>query len=290
MPKVIDNVKISDLIWKMRIEVPRLVTKAKAGQFVILRVNDEGERVPMSIAGLDKEKGILTIVYQVVGKTSALMTTVPKGGELSDCVGPLGLPSHVENWGTACVIGGGIGIAPIYPIARAYKEAGNKLITIVGSRSKELLFYEEEHKAIADELYICTDDGSYGHHGFVSDMLKKLLDDGVKIGMIMAIGPVPMMKVVSNLTKGYNVPTWVSLNPLMIDGTGMCGGCRVSIGGETKFACVDGPDFDGHKVDFDLLTKRLSAYHEQEREAMKRFLADPGCKLAKEVEDFSYPD
>ena len=290
MPKVLDNVQIGPLTWKMKVAVPRLVAKAKAGQFVILRVNEEGERVPMSIAGLDKEIGALTIVYQVVGKTSALMTTVPAGGELSDCVGPLGMPSHIENWGTACVVGGGIGIAPIYPIAQAYKEAGNKLITIIGARSKELLFYEEEHKAVADELYVCTDDGSYGHHGFVSDVLKKLLDDGVKIGMIMAIGPVPMMRVVSNLTKQYSTPTWVSLNPLMIDGTGMCGGCRVSIDGETKFACVDGPDFDGHKVDFELLAKRLSAYHEQERQAMTRFLADPGCRLAKDVENFSYPD
>ncbi len=290
MPKVLDNVQIGPLTWKMKVEIPRLVAKAKAGQFVIIRVNEEGERVPMSIAGLDRASGSLIIIYQVVGKTSALMTTVLAGGELSDCVGPLGMPSHVENWGTACVIGGGIGIAPVYPIAQAYKEAGNKLITIIGARSKDLLFYEEEHKAVADELYVCTDDGSYGHHGFVSDVLKKLLDDGVKIGMIMAIGPVPMMRVVSNLTKQYEVPTWVSLNPLMIDGTGMCGGCRVSIGGETKFACVDGPDFDGHQVDFDLLTRRLSAYHEQEREAMKRFLADPGCRLAEDVENFSYPD
>ncbi|MFH1374762.1 MAG: sulfide/dihydroorotate dehydrogenase-like FAD/NAD-binding protein [bacterium] len=290
MPKVIDNVQMSDLIWKMRVEVPRLVTKAKAGQFVILRINEQGERVPMSIAGLDPDKGLLTIVYQVVGKTSAQMTTIPAGGHLADCVGPLGVPSHVENWGTACLVGGGIGIAPIYPIARAYKEAGNKVITIIGSRSKDLLFYEEEHKAVADKLHICTDDGSYGHHGFVSDVLKQLLDDGVKPGMIMAIGPVPMMRVVSELTRGYNVPTWVSLNPLMIDGTGMCGGCRVAIGGETKFACVDGPDFDGHLVDFELLSKRLGAYREQEQQAMKRFLAEPGCKLAKEVENFSYPE
>jgi ferredoxin--NADP+ reductase len=290
MPKVVENVQLSDLIWKMRVQVPRLVAKAKAGQFVIIRVNDEGERVPMSIAGLDKADGLLTIVYQVVGKTSALMTTVPAGGKLADCVGPLGMPSHVENWGTTCLVGGGIGIAPIYPIAQAYKEAGNKVITIIGSRTKQLLFYEDEHKRVADEFYVCTDDGSYGHHGFVSDMLKKLLDDGVKIGMVMAIGPVPMMKVVSNLTRQYNVPTWVSLNPLMIDGTGMCGGCRVSIRGETKFACVDGPDFDGHQVDYDLLTKRLSAYKQQERAAMHRFLADPGCKLAQTVAQFSYPD
>jgi NAD(P)H-flavin reductase len=243
----------------------------------------------MSIAGLDRENGLLTVIYQVVGKTSALMTSVPAGGEIADCVGPLGVPSHVKNWGTACVVGGGIGIAPIYPIAQAYKEAGNKVITIIGARSKDILFYEEEHKAVADEMYICTDDGSYGHHGFVSDVLKKLLDDGVKIGMIMAIGPVPMMRVVADLTKGYEVPTWVSLNPLMVDGTGMCGGCRVALAGETKFACVDGPDFDGHKVDFELLTKRLRSYQDQEKKAMKRFLGDPHCKLAESVKNFKYP-
>ncbi|HWR82633.1 MAG TPA: sulfide/dihydroorotate dehydrogenase-like FAD/NAD-binding protein [Candidatus Deferrimicrobium sp.] len=290
MPKVVDNVQIGPSNWKMRVEVPRLVAKAKAGQFVIVRVNEQGERVPMSIAGLDKAGGLLTVVYQVVGKTSALMTTVPSGGQITDCVGPLGVPSHVEKWGTACVIGGGIGIAPILPIAQAYKEAGNRVITIIGARSKNILFYEEEHRQVADELHVCTDDGSYGHHGFVSDVLKKLLDGGVKIGMVMAIGPVPMMKVVSNLTRQYNVPTWVSLNPLMVDGTGMCGGCRVAVNGETKFACVDGPDFDGHLVDFELLTKRLTAYREQERQSMHRFLAEPGCKLAKDVESFVYPN
>lgn len=290
MPKVIDNKPLSPMIWKMRVEVPRLVAKAKAGQFVILRVNDQGERVPMSIAGLDKENGLLTIIYQVVGKTSALMTSIPDGGELSDCVGPLGIPSHVENWDIACVVGGGIGIAPVFPIAQAYKEAGNKVISIIGARNKDLIFYEDEHKSVADEVYVCTDDGSYGHHGFVSDILKKQLDDGVKIGMIMAIGPVPMMRVVANLTRDYEVPTWVSLNPLMVDGTGMCGGCRVAVGGETKFACVDGPDFDGHKVDFDLLTSRLSAYKDQERKAMKKLLEDPHCRLTKAVRAFQYPD
>ncbi len=283
MPKVIDNIQIGPVVWKMRVEVPRLVEKAKAGQFVIIRVDEHGERVPMSIAGLDKKNGLLTVIYQVVGKTSALMTTVPAGGQLADCVGPLGIPSHVENWGIACVVGGGIGVAPIYPIAQAYKAAGNKLITIVGARSKNLLFYEEEHKAVADEMYICTDDGSYGQKGFVSDALKKLLDDGVKIGMIMAIGPVPMMRVVANLTKSYNVPTWVSLNPIMIDGTGMCGGCRVALDGKTKFACVDGPDFDGHLVDFDLLTKRLGAYKDMEKKAMKKFLEDPHCRLNEQL-------
>ena len=290
MPKVLDNQQIGPANWKMTVHIPKLVAKAKAGQFVIIRVNDTGERVPMSIGGLDRENGNLTIIYQVVGKTSALMTTVPAGGEISDCVGPLGIPSHVENWGTVVLIGGGIGIAPIYPIAQAWKAAGNKVITILGARSKDILFYEAEHKAVADEIYVCTDDGSYGQKGFVSDALQKLIDNGVKIGMVMAIGPVPMMRVVANLTKKYEIPTWVSLNPLMVDGTGMCGGCRVKIGDETKFACVDGPDFDGHLVDFDMLTKRLSSYKEQERAAMKHFIAEPGCKLADSVKNFKYPD
>jgi NAD(P)H-flavin reductase len=289
MPKVVDNQPLSDMIWKMRVEVPRLAVKAKAGQFVIIRVNETGERVPMSIAGLDPEAGLLTIIYQVVGKTSALMTSIEAGGEISDCVGPLGLPTHVEKWGTVCVVGGGIGIAPIYPISQAWKEAGNKVHAIIGSRNKGLLFYEEDHRAVADELHVCTDDGSYGHHGYVSDVLKNLIDGGEKIDMVMAIGPVPMMRVVANLTKEYDVPTWVSLNPLMVDGTGMCGGCRVAVGGETKFACVDGPDFDGHKVDFDLLTSRLSAYRDQERVAMKRLLEDPNCRLTKAVKSFEYP-
>ena len=287
MPKVLENIQIGPLNWKMTVHDPKLVNKARAGQFVIIRVNEQGERVPMSIAGLDREKGLLTIIYQVVGKTSALMTTVPVGGEIINCVGPLGLPTHVENWGTAILVGGGIGIAPIYPIAQEWKKAGNKLYTIIGARSKNILFYEDEHRAIADELHVCTDDGSYGHHGFVSDVLKQILDTGEKIGMIMAIGPVPMMRVVSELTRPYNVPTYVSLNPLMVDGTGMCGGCRVAIGDTTKFACVDGPDFDGHLVDFDLLTKRLSAYKEQERESFHRFVASPDCKLHNSIKELA---
>ena len=289
MPRVVENVQIGPMTWRMYVEVPRLVAKARAGQFVILRVNNDGERVPMSIAGLNRDKGLLTIIYQVVGKTSALMTTIEAHGEIADCVGPLGVPSHVDNWGTAVVVGGGIGIAPIYPIAQAFKEAGNRVITIIGARSKEILFYRDEHREVADELHICTDDGSEGHKGFVSDVLQKLIDDDTDIGQIMAIGPVPMMRVVANVTKPYNIPTWVSLNPLMVDGTGMCGGCRVQVGDKTKFACVDGPDFDGHLVDFDLLTKRLNSYKEQEREQMHRFLADPGCRLSKSVKEFSYP-
>jgi len=283
MAIVKDNVQIGPLNWKMRLHIPKLVKKALPGQFVILRVNEQGERVPMSIAGLDRENDLLTIIYQVVGKTSALMTTVNAGGEILDCVGPLGLPTHVDNWGTAILVGGGIGIAPIYPIAQAWKKAGNKLITIIGARSKDILFYEDDHRQVADELHICTDDGSYGHKGFVTDILKQILDSDEKVGMIMSIGPVPMMRVVANLTKPYEVPTWVSLNPLMVDGTGMCGGCRVSIGDTTKFACVDGTDFDGHKVDFENLIMRLSAYKEQEKEAFHKFVESPNCKLSDQV-------
>lgn len=290
MPQVLQNKKIGPLNWKMKIHVPKLVAKAKAGQFVIIRVNEQGERVPMSIAGLDRENGILTIIYQVVGKTSALMTTVEAGGEVIDCVGPLGLPTHVDKWGTAILVGGGIGIAPIYPIARAWKEAGNILYTIIGARSKEILFYEDEHREIADKLLICTDDGTYGHHGFVTDPLKEILDSGEKIGMIMAIGPVPMMRFLSKMTKPYSVPTWVSLNPLMVDGTGMCGGCRVAVGDVTKFACVDGPDFDGHLVDFDLLTRRLSAYQKQEKESFHRFVESPDCRLHDSIRELIKAD
>jgi ferredoxin--NADP+ reductase len=285
MPKALDNIQLGPQIWKMRVHVPKLVSKARAGQFVILRVNESGERVPMSIAGLDGRDGALTIIYQVVGKTSALMTTVTTGGEILDCVGPLGLPTHTEKWGTAVLVGGGIGIAPIYPIAQAWKAAGNKIYTIIGARSKNILFYEDEHRAIADRLLVCTDDGSYGHPGFVSDVLKQLIDGGEKIDIVMAIGPVPMMRVLSNLTRPYKIPTWVSLNPLMVDGTGMCGGCRVAVGNTTKFACVDGPDFDGHQVDFDLLTKRLNAYKEQERESFHRFLEAPGCRLVDSIKE-----
>jgi len=287
MPKVIDNVQIGPLNWKMLVHVPKLVKKAQPGQFVIIRVNEEGERVPMSIAGLDRKNGLLTVIYQVVGKTSALMTTVKANEEILDCVGPLGLPTHVDNWGTASLVGGGIGIAPIYPIAQEWKKAGNKLITIIGARSKDIIFYEDEHKAVADKLHVCTDDGSYGHHGFVSDVLKQILDSDEKVGMIMAIGPVPMMKVVANLTKPYDVPTWVSLNPLMVDGTGMCGGCRVAVGDTTKFACVDGPDFDGHRVDFENLTMRLAAYKEQEMDAFHKFVESPNCKLSKQITDLA---
>jgi ferredoxin--NADP+ reductase len=248
-----------------------ITKKAKAGQFVVLRINEEGERIPMSITDLDPKTGILTIIFQEVGKTTAHLATLQKGDALADVVGPLGIPTHMENFGTCVCVGGGIGIAPIHFVAKSLKRMGSKVISIIGARSKNLLILEGEIKAISDELLISTDDGSYGHHGFVSDLLTQLLSKGDKVDFVMAIGPVIMMKVVCGVTAPHGVKTVVSLNPVMVDGTGMCGACRVTVGGKTKFACVDGPDFDGHQVDFDELIKRQAMYQKQEKLAMERF-------------------
>jgi len=253
-----------------------LVSKAKAGQFVILRKDERGERVPMSIGGLDKENGILTVVIQEVGKTSAAMNCMKTGDSFLDVVGPLGIPSHVEKFGRCICIGGGVGIPPIYPIAQALRDAGNQVETIIGARTKDLLIYVDELTEASHKLHIATDDGSYGTHGFVTTVLEKLMDDGAPIDFIIAIGPVPMMRAVANATKPKKINTWVSLNPIMVDGTGMCGACRVTVGGKTKFACVDGPDFDAHLVDFDEMTSRLKMYQKQEKVAYDKFLHEAG--------------
>jgi ferredoxin--NADP+ reductase len=271
MPRVIENTQLAPKVHRLRVEVPRLVQKAKAGQFVIVRATGEGERVPMSIGGLDKERGILTMVVQEVGKTSAMLCDVPTGGELADVVGPLGEPTEVELYGHAVVIGGGIGIAPIYPVAQALRAVGNRTTAIIGARSKDLLFYTDELAAASDRLMIATDDGSFGLKGFVTTALEQLIRED-RPDWVMAIGPVPMMRAVANLTREHKIRTVVSLNPLMIDGTGMCGGCRVSVGGKTQFACVDGPDFDAHAVDFDELVARQSQYKPFEREAYESYL------------------
>jgi ferredoxin--NADP+ reductase len=213
---------------------------------------------------------------QEVGKTTAQLASLKKGDYISDIAGPLGIPSEIEYFGTVCGIGGGFGIAALYPIVKELKKIGNKLISIIGARSKNLLIMEEEMKNVSDHLYITTDDGTYGEKGFVSDVLKKLLEKGEKIDRVIAIGPVPMMKVVSEITKSYNIKTIVSLNPIMVDGTGMCGACRVKIGEETKFACVHGPDFDAHLVDFELLMKRLRTYKEEEKISYEKFLENKG--------------
>jgi NAD(P)H-flavin reductase len=285
MNKILEKTELCEKVHRFRIEAPRLVAKAKAGQFVILRKDEQGERIPMSIGGLDKDNGILTVVIQEVGKTSASMNRMKKGDCFADVVGPLGLPSHVEKFGHCVCIGGGVGIPPIYPIAQALKEAGNKVTSIIGARSKNLLIFEEELTEASDQLLISTDDGSFGTHGFVTTVLEKMIADGEKIDMVISIGPVPMMKAVVNTTREHKIKTFVSLNPIMVDGTGMCGACRVTVGGKTRFACVDGPDFDGHEVDFDEMTKRLKMYTRYEKVAYDKFLEAEHCHLRKQVEN-----
>ena len=255
---------------------PVVARKAKAGQFVIVRIDEEGERIPLTIADADPGAGTITLVVQEVGKTTIEMGRIEEGDAILNLIGPLGTPSHIESFGTVCMIGGGIGIAPIYPIAVAMRKAGNRVISIIGARTKELLFWEDRMRAASDELYVTTDDGSYGVKGFVSDELERLINEGREISLVTAIGPVPMMRAVCETTRPHEIRTVVSLNPIMVDGTGMCGGCRVTVGGETKFTCVDGPEFDGHVVDFDELVQRQSYYKDLEA------IAAEECRLARQ--------
>ena len=252
------------------IEAPRIARKARPGQFVILKASEEGERIPLTMAETDPEKGTLTIIYMVVGKSTALFKSLKVGDAYQDVIGPLGKATEIEKVGNVVCVGGGTGIAVLHPITRALKDAGNHVTAIVGSRSKDLLIMEEHMRRASHELLICTDDGSYGRKGFVTEALKDVLDKG-DTQLAVAIGPVPMMKFVSKLTAQYGVKTIVSLNPIMVDGTGMCGGCRVTVGGKTKFACVDGPEFDGHKVDYDELMLRLQAYCEDEKRCFEDY-------------------
>jgi ferredoxin--NADP+ reductase len=252
------------------IEAAKIARKAKPGQFVILKANDDGERIPLTIAESDPEKGTITVIYMVVGKSTALFKTLQVNESYQDVIGPLGRPTHIEKRGTVLCVGGGTGVAVLHPITKAMKEAGNHVIAIIGARTKNLLIMEDHMKKASSELHLCTDDGSYGHHGFVTEVMKQVLEEQ-KIDQAVLIGPVPMMKFASEITKTYNVPTLVSLNPIMVDGTGMCGGCRVSVGGETKFACVDGPEFDGHQVNYDELMLRLQAYCEEEKACYESF-------------------
>jgi ferredoxin--NADP+ reductase len=254
------------------IEAPLIAKKALPGQFVILKANETGERIPLTMAETDPEKGTITIIYMVVGKSTALFKDLKVGDGYQDVIGPLGKATHLEKVGRVVCVGGGTGVAVLHPITRALKEIGNHVICIIGARNKDLLMLEDKMKAASHDLRICTDDGSYGHHGFVTDVLKEVLEEG-DIQLCVAIGPVPMMKFVSKMTKEYNVKTMVSLNPIMVDGTGMCGGCRVSVGGKTKFACVDGPEFDGHAVDYDELMLRLQAYIEDEKASYDAYCA-----------------
>jgi ferredoxin--NADP+ reductase len=283
---ILDKIELCPKICRFQIEAPKLVAKALAGQFVILREHERGERVPMSIGGLDKEKGILTVVIQEVGKTSGSMNRLKTGDSFLDVVGPLGIPTHIEKMGRCICIGGGVGIPPIYPIAQALKDAGNQVEVLIGARTKDLLIFEDELRGASNKLHIATDDGSFGTHGFVTTVLEQLMVDGTPIDFIMAIGPVPMMRAVAEATRAQKIKTWVSLNPIMVDGTGMCGACRVTVGGKTRFACVDGPDFDAHQVNFDEMTSRLKMYHKQEKIAYDRFLQHDGnCADHRKVSD-----
>ena len=268
MFKILKKQELSPGIFHYDIEAPRVAKKARAGQFIVLRVNEEGERIPLTIADFDREAGTITLIFQVVGASTQLLASKNEGESILDFVGPLGQPSEIsENMGTIVCIGGGIGVAPVYPIARAMHEAGNKVISILGAKTRDILIFEDKMRAISDEVLIATDDGSYGVKGFVTTALQQLVDRGEKIDQVTAIGPGVMMRSVAEATRPLGIKTIVSLNPVMVDGTGMCGGCRVQVGDEMKFACVDGPEFDGHLVDFASLMSRSCMFRPQEVKA-----------------------
>jgi len=269
MYEILEKTVLSDNVKLMKIKAPLVAKHAHAGQFIILRIDEEGERIPLTIADYNAKEGTITIIFMEVGKTTKQLGLMKKGDKLLNFAGPLGVASEIEKYGTVVCIGGGVGIAPLYPIIRALKEAGNEVISILGARNEKLLMLEDQIEEFSDELHIATDDGSKGTKGFVTTVLQKLIDDGKKIDVVWAIGPVIMMKVVANLTKKYDLKTVVSLNPIMVDGTGMCGGCRVTVGDEIKFACVDGPEFDGHKVDFDNLMLRNRRFVREEEKSCK---------------------
>ncbi len=270
MYKIVRKVELNANVTLMDIEAPFIAKKAKAGQFIIFRIDDKGERVPLTIAGYDREKGTVTIIFQKVGFATNALGNLNEGDYIQDFVGPLGKPTKVEGKKRVCVVGGGVGCAIALPAAVAFKEAGAEVDVIIGFRSKDIVILEEEFRACADNLYLMTDDGSYGEKGFGTVKLQALLESGREYDEVLAIGPVPMMKFVCKTTEPFGVPTTVSLNPIMVDGTGMCGGCRVTVGGETKFACVDGPEFDGHKVDFAELMSRNSLYRGREAEVTEK--------------------
>jgi len=265
------------------IEAPQIASKARAGQFIILRVQERGERIPLTIAQTDPERGSVTLVIQELGKTTFDLNRLEEGQEILDFVGPLGRPTEICEESTVCVVAGGVGNAVAWAQLQAFKEAGNRVISIIGARTKELLILEDEIGALSDELMVTTDDGSYGKKGLVTDALRELLEHE-KVDEVVTIGPVIMMKFVCKTTAEFGVPTQASLNPIMVDGTGMCGACRVTVDGETRFACVDGPEFDGHKVDFDELMSRLAFYKDLEEEAYRR-AQDHACKLLAQGEE-----
>ena len=271
MVEIVSKRALSEDIKEITLAHPLIAKKARAGQFVIIRVNETGERIPLTIADADPDAGTVTLVVQEVGKTSKLLGGVEAGQSIADLAGPLGHASEVETYGTVCCVGGGVGIACVYPIAKALRAAGNTVLSIIGARTRELLTWEDRMRRVSDELLVATDDGSYGHHGFVTDELKRLIEEGRPIKRIWAVGPAVMMRAVSRTTQSSGIPTIVSLNSIMIDGTGMCGGCRVTVGGKTRFVCVDGPEFDASQVDFDELMQRQAIYRPEEAVSLEQF-------------------
>jgi NAD(P)H-flavin reductase len=269
--KILKKQELVPTIHLMDISAPRIAKKAMPGQFVMLRIDEKGERIPLTIADFDRKKGTITVIFQEVGKTTIHLASLNAGDELLDFIGPLGNPSHIEKVGTVVLVGGGVGVAPVFPQARAFKDAGNKVISIIGARSSNLLFWEDRMREVSNKMFITTDDGTKGHHGFVTDIVKKLLEDGIKVDRVVAIGPPVMMRAVAGITRPFDVMTIVSLNSIMVDGTGMCGACRVLVGNETKFVCVDGPEFDAHLVDFTLLMNRFAMYKPEEKLAVEKY-------------------
>ena len=279
MYRIVEKKVLAPTITKYLIEAPYVARKRKAGNFVIIRVDETGERIPLTLVDSNIDTGTITLIVQALGKTTKALALKNEGDCIMDVMGPLGNPTPIESGKTIACIGGGVGTAELYPIAKALKNVGNTIYTIVGARSKELVILEPEMEQVSDKLYITTDDGSYKRKGFVTDQLKELLDANLGINIVYAIGPLPMMRAVSNLTKPYNVRTLVSLNAVMVDGTGMCGGCRVTVNGKMKFACVDGPEFEGHEVDFDEMLLRNRSYTDMEKISIDRFAEEPHvCK------------
>ena len=281
MFKIVTKRELNPAVTLMEIEAPFVAKKAKAGQFIIFRIDEQGERVPLTIAGYDREKGTVTIIFQKVGFATIALGSLNEGDYIRDFAGPLGKPTPVEGKKRVCVVGGGVGCAIALPSAVAFKEAGAEVDVIVGFRNKDIVILEDEFRAAADNMYLMTDDGSYGEQGFVTAKLQQLLESGREYDEVLAIGPIPMMKFVCKTTEPFGVHTSVSLNPIMVDGTGMCGGCRVTVGGEVKFACVDGPEFDGHKVDFNELMSRNSTYRGREADVKEHH----ACRIEKMGKD-----
>ena len=281
MYKIVRKKVLNPTVTLMEFEAPFVARKARAGQFIIFRVDEKSERVPLTIASYDREKGTVGVIFQKVGLSTEMLGRMEEGEYIQDFVGPLGKPTEVENRKRVCVVGGGVGCAIAWPAAKAFKEAGAIVDVIIGFRTKDLVILEDEFRAASDNLYLMTDDGSYGEPGFGTVKLQQLLESGIEYDEVLAIGPVPMMKFVCKTTEPFGVKTIVSLNPIMVDGTGMCGGCRVTVGGETKFACVDGPEFDGHKVDFAELMNRNSVYREREAEVKTTHI----CRMQKMADE-----